>query len=178
MKILMVLTSYFPPDSRVEKEAISLAEDGHEVHIICYSKLKKNETEQTKHIIIHRFYFSNFYRNKLSALALILPNFFHKWKKAILKTHLKYNFDAIHIHDLPLSKVGYHFKKKYNCKLICDQHEFYSDWIKNTAHMNTRLGKLVSRFSDWEKYEKKYLELADLVITVAEPLEQNYLRSI
>ncbi len=44
--------------------------------------------------------------------------------------------------------------------------------------MNTRLGKLVSRFSDWEKYEKKYLELADLVITVAEPLEENYLKKI
>jgi glycosyltransferase involved in cell wall biosynthesis len=176
MKILMVLTSYFPPDSRVEKEAISLVEEGHEVHVICYSKHNQNNTEEFQSFAIHRINCSDFFINKLSALALIYPYYFGKWKKEIEKIYLQYQIEAIHVHDLPLSKVGYYFKKKFGCKLICDQHEFYSDWIKKTAHMNTAIGKIVNKLSNWGKYEKKYLELADLVITVAEPLRENYLK--
>ena len=71
--------------------------------------------------------------------------------------------------------LALYFKKKYNSKLICDQHEFYSNWIDKTAHMNTILGKIISRMSDWEKYERRYLNLADIVITVAKPLELNYI---
>jgi glycosyltransferase involved in cell wall biosynthesis len=176
MKILMVLTSYFPPDSRVEKEAISLSEAGHEVHIICYAEGDKPLLESTDHYIIHRFRASDFVRNKLSAIALLVPFYFHKWRKQINILQKQHFFDAIHIHDLPLSKVGYYFKKKYGCKLICDQHEFYSEWITKTAHMNTLRGKIISSLSNWKKYENKYLLLADLVITVAEPLRLNYLK--
>jgi len=175
MKILMILTSFFPPDSRVEKEAASLADEGHDVHILCYSKPNQKNIEIYKYYTVHRIDCSKFFINKLSALALLVPFFFYKWKREINKLILKYNIKAIHVHDLPLSKVGYYFKKKFGCKLICDQHEFYSDWIKKTAHMNTKFGKIVSFFSNWEKYEKRYLELADLVITVAKPLEKNYL---
>jgi glycosyltransferase involved in cell wall biosynthesis len=176
MKILMILASSFPPDSRVEKEAISLAEEGHEVHILCYLKQGQKKTEHTKHYKVHRLACSDFFVNKLSALALIIPSYFNKWKYEIEKLNDRYSFEAIHVHDLPLSKVGYYFKKSYGCKLICDQHEFYSDWIKKTAHMNTLQGRLAGLLSDWEKYERKYLNLADLVITVSEPLKENYIK--
>ena len=175
MKILMILTSFFPPDSRVEKEAISLSEEGHEVHILCYLKPGQPETEKTQHFTVHRFPCTGFFINKLSALALVFPAFFSKWKKQAEKLIAVYRFDAIHVHDLPLSKVGYYFKKKHGCKLILDQHEFYSDWIKKTAHMNTFPGKLVGFLSDWERYERKYLTQADLIITVSEPLRKNYI---
>lgn len=176
MKILMTLTSWFPPDSRVEKEAVSLSEAGHEVHILCYSNASQKEFEQTQHFTVHRFPCSDFFVNKLSALALIVPFYFNRWKKEIEKLYSRYSFDVIHVHDLPLSKVGYHFKEKYGCRLVCDQHEFYSDWIKKTAHMNTLQGKLTGLLSDWEKYERKYLTSADLVVTVSEPLRENYIR--
>ncbi len=176
MKILMVLTAPFPPDSRVEKEARSLSGNGHNIHIVCYSKGAEPQLEELDYCTIHRLNFSNFFKNKWSALALISPVFFNNWRRSINRLYAKYEFDAIHIHDLPLSKVGYYFKKKYNCKLVCDQHEFYSNWITETAHMNSRLGKIISKFSDWEKYERKYLKLADLVITVAKPLELNYVK--
>jgi len=175
MKILMVLTGSFPTDSRVEKEANSLSEDGHDVHIICYASGDRPLYEKTKTFTIHRVKYTDFFIKKISALALIVPFYFIGWKKQIKKLHETYSFEAIHIHDLPLSKVGYYFKRKYGLKLICDQHEFYSNWIKETAHMNTFLGKIISRLSDWESYEKKYLNLADLVITVADPLKENYI---
>lgn len=171
----MVLSSNFPPDSRVEKEAVSLSQDGHDVHIISYARNDQPLFEQTNHYTIHRFKVGNFFKNKLSALALIIPLYFRKWKQQIEMLQKQESFDALHIHDLPLSKVGYYFKKKYGCKLVCDQHEFYSNWIKRTAHMNTSAGKIISFLSNWRKYEKKYLSLSDLVITVAEPLRENYM---
>lgn len=175
MKILMVLTSHFPPDSRVEKEAISLAEAGHELHILCYAKDQEPLYEKYNQFTVHRFKANHSFKNKISALALIFPLYFSVWKKQMLKLHKKYNFDAYHIHDLPLSKTGYYFKRRYGTKLICDQHEFYSNWIIKTAHMNTPLGKMVGFMSKWEKYERKYLSLSDMVITVAEPLRENYI---
>lgn len=173
----MVLTSNFPPDSRVEKEAISLSEQGNNVHIVCYLNNGQSAYEVTKHYTIHRVKFSSFYRNKLSAAALILPSYFNKWEKVVGRLYKKNKYDVIHVHDLPLSKVGYHFKKKYGCKLVCDQHEFYSNWIKRTAHMNTLPGKIISLLSNWTTYEKKYLQLADLIVTVAEPLRENYINA-
>lgn len=171
----MLLTSGFPPDSRVEKEAVSLAEEGHEVHLLCYLRTGQQELEQTPHFTIHRFRASAFFYNKLSALALIVPLYFNRWKQESEKLHNQYVFDAIHVHDLPLSSVGYYFKRHFGCKLILDQHEFYSDWIKNTAHMNTLQGKLTGFLSDWEGYERKYLSKADKIITVSEPLRENYI---
>src|SRR5690606_34155638 len=131
--------------------------------------------EQTKDYTIHRFDCSDFFFNKLSALALILPHYFNIWRKEVTRLNDRYHFDAIHVHDMPLSKVGYYFKKNHGLRLVCDQHEYYSDWIKKTAHMNTFQGKLVGLMSDWERYEKNYLDHADLVITVEEPLRKNYI---
>ncbi len=178
MKILMLLEVDFPPDSRVEKEMIALSEAGHDVFLACITHSKDNCSPKKKqHYTVYRKYIGKRTFNKLCVTPLILP-FYHRWWKSFAnKIYREIKFDVIHVHDLPLSKVGFFFKKKYGTKLVCDQHEFYSDWIKDTAHMNTVLGKIVSAFSNWESYEKKYLTLADFVITVADPLRENYIRA-
>lgn len=45
MRIGMILDKIFPPDPRVENEAISLIENGHEVYLFClkYNKKEKDE---------------------------------------------------------------------------------------------------------------------------------------
>jgi hypothetical protein len=55
MRILMLLDTEFPPDIRVENEAQSLLDAGHEVHILSYNFGSKTETEIYKGIHIHRF---------------------------------------------------------------------------------------------------------------------------
>ncbi len=176
MNVLMLLDEEFPPDSRVEKEAISLMNDGHNVTIACYTRKNAPTRETYNGIEVRRMPISKL-TYKLSAACLAIPIYFWHWKLFIRKIVKELKPDVIHVHDLPLSKVGYHFKKLFACKLVCDQHEFYSDWIVHTAHMNTLVGKLVKFFSDWKAYEKKYLHKADLVITVAEPLKENYIKN-
>ncbi len=174
----MVLDHEFPPDERVEKEALSLIQAGHEVHIATYSRSHAYKSiEKYKKIIIHRKYISPFIY-KSSAAILVLPFYFHYWKKYLADLLNLEHFDAIHIHDLPLCKLGYIFKKRYNLLMICDQHEYYSNWIVKTAHYNTISGKLIKLLSPWKSYEKKYLSKADAVITVEEPLKEIYITKV
>jgi len=174
MKILMVLEVDFPPDDRVEKEAISLIEEGHEVDIACYTTSGKLSVEVYKGIRIIRKPITRFIL-KSSAACLIVPFYFHFWKKFLTELLKKEAYATVHVHDLPLSKVVYNLAREYNLKVVFDQHEYYSNWIVHTAHMQKGLGKFVNFLSNWRSYEKKYLPKADLVITVEEPLRQEYI---
>jgi glycosyltransferase involved in cell wall biosynthesis len=173
MKILMLLEGEFPPDDRVEKEALSLIACGYQVSIACYTRKDRPAFENYKGIQLYRMPISK-QTYKLSAACLVLPVYFRIWRKFVAQLIEDERFDVIHVHDLPLASVGYYFKKKYKLKLVCDQHEFYSNWIIHTAHYNTPLGKVVKALSNWKSYEKRYLTLADLVITIEEPLRSTY----
>jgi glycosyltransferase involved in cell wall biosynthesis len=177
MKILMLLEGEFPPDDRVEKEALSLMACGYQVSIACYTRKERPAFENYKGIQLYRMPISKL-EYKLSAACLVLPVNFRIWRKFVSQLFNDQSFDVVHVHDLPLASVGYYFKKKYKLKLVCDQHEFYSNWIIHTAHYNTPLGKIVKALSDWKSYEKKYLALADLVITIEEPLRSSYLNEV
>jgi len=178
MKILMILDHEFPPDERVEKEAVSLIQSDHEVHIATFSRSRTFVSiEKYKEIILHRKYISRFLI-KSSAAILVLPFYFLYWKKYLVELLNSEHFDAIHIHDLPLCKLGYLFKKRYNLLMVCDQHEYYSNWIVKTAHYNTLQGKIIKFLSPWKYYEKKYLSKADKVITVEEPLQKLYIDKV
>ena len=94
MKILMVLEGEFPPDDRVEKEAISLFNIGYEVHIACYSKVGEfSRLETYKNIIIHRKYLPAIIY-KLSAAILILPFYFWYWSVYLKRLNRIYNFNV------------------------------------------------------------------------------------
>ena len=174
-KILMVLDAEFPSDERVEKEIGSLKEAGFEVNIAVYTFIDRPLLEYFNNYKIHRKKISKFLY-KSSAACLVVPLYFQFWHRFLNKIVKNEKYDFIHIHDLPLSKIGYKIALKYNLKLICDQHEFYSNWIVRTKHYNTIPGKIIRRFSNWEKYEKVYLKKADMVITVAESLRELYIK--
>ena len=174
MHILMLLERDFPPDERVEKEIASLLKCGFQVDIATYTFSDKASIEKYNGYTIYRRPISKLLY-KMSAASLILPFYFHFWRKYISVLFKSTNYVAIHVHDLPLSKIGYEFCTKYNARLILDQHEYYSNWIIHTAHYNRGVGKIVKLLSNWAGYEQKYLNKADLVITVEEPLRQCYL---
>ncbi|HLO59114.1 MAG TPA: glycosyltransferase family 4 protein [Bacteroidales bacterium] len=178
MKILMVLDKEFPPDERVEKEAITLVQAGHSVSIATYTLNGREPIENKDGYTIYRRKISRL-MFKSSAAILLHPFYFLYWKRYLTSLFTQERYDAIHIHDLPLAKTGYYIAQKYKCKLVCDQHEFYSNWIVRTKHYTNLCGRLILRpFSYWKPYEKKYLKRADLVITVAEPLREIYINRV
>jgi glycosyltransferase involved in cell wall biosynthesis len=177
MKVLMVLSAEFPPDERVEKEIESLQKAGFTVAIASYTMKNKPAVELYHNYIIYRKNISRLLY-KSSAAALILPFYFNFWYRFLDSILKKDQYQFIHIHDLPLSKTGYQLARKHNLKLICDQHEYYSNWIVRTRHYNTGMGKIIRVFSNWARYERKFLQKADLVITVADSLKDIYINHV
>lgn len=178
IKVGMVLDILYPPDDRPEKEAISLIEAGFEVHLLCPRRKGLPIEEIYKGIHVHRFSINNNLRKKLSSAYLVLPFYRWIWQKRIERMIVEQGIDILHIHDLPFCDIGWKMAEKYGLKLVCDQHEYWSNWIGTTAHYNTVTGKIVNIFSDWKGFEKKYLRKADLVITVTEPLREAYIKEV
>lgn len=175
MNILMVLEGVFPQDERVEKEIVSLREKGHDVRIATYSFISLPFSEEYEGYTIYRKRLSKFLY-KLSAATLVLPFYFAFWRKYLLTIYKEWKFDAIHVHDLPLAKLGYEFKRDFGTYFVADQHEFYSNWIVKAAHYNKLPGKIIKLLSNWKKYEYSYLHKADLICTVEQPLKELYIK--
>lgn len=174
-KILMVLEAEFPSDERVEKEITSLKEAGFEVNIAVYTFVDRPFVENYNNYKIYRKKISPLLY-KSSAASLIIPFYFQFWYRFLNEILKSDTYDFIHIHDLPLSETGYKLARKFNLKLVCDQHEYYSNWIVRTRHYNTFAGRIIRRLSNWEKYEKACLKKADMVVTVAESLGEIYIK--
>jgi len=76
--------------------------------------------------------------------------------------------DIIHVHDLPMLKVGVKIKKVLNVPLIYDMHEFYSEQDCLTSLQQKRL----------RSTERKNIKYTDVQITVnpllADEISKNY----
>lgn len=167
MKILMALESDFPPDIRVENEIEALSEAGHEVHVACYSHDKHFDIPAGLHYKIHKKYITRL-RYKSSVGALKLDYYFRFWSKFLGNILASQSFDAIHIHDLPLAKVGYEIHKKHGMKFVLDLHENWPALLSISTHTRTLMGRILCSVPQWERYELKYSQRADRVIVVVD----------
>lgn len=167
MKVLMILDHVFPPDTRVENEIASLSAAGHEVHIACFAQDNKPLVEKKATCIIHRKKISKF-TFKASVGVLKLPFYFGFWRKFVNELFAENGFDVIHIHDLPLAKIGLEAKKRYNVKYILDLHENWPVLLQLSQHTNTFLGKMLSSNSQWVDYERDMCQKADEIIVVVD----------
>lgn len=175
MKILMILENEFPPDERVEKEIADLQKSGFEVAIATYTFKNKPKEEKHNGYTIYRKKIP-LWVYKSSAASLILPFYFRFWQKFICSILKKEDFRILHVHDLPLSRIALKLARRFGLKVVCDQHEYYSNWIVRTRHYNTYVGKIIKSLSQWDKYEKLNLQKADMVVTVSEALRGIYIR--
>lgn len=172
MKIGMILESDFPPDPRVENEAVSLIENGNEVCLLCLSFSKNNREETIKGIVVNRYYLKKQYFNKLRAAMLDFPIYNMMWEKQIKKFIKNNNPDILHVHDLPLLGVALKVGKKMNVPVVVDLHENYPEALKTYSYTKTFLGRLLIRIRQWKKYERQMLPECQAVIVLAEESKQ------
>ena len=169
MKILMVLEGNFPPDVRVEKEIKSLINSGHKIVLACSSPKAQNMvTNWNGAEIIKKRMSKLIYKSSVAALKV--PIYFNYWQK-FLHTVIDSSFDAIHLHDLPLSKVVSKIARNYNIPFVLDLHENWPAAMEIAVHTNTFLGKLLSSNKKWQNYEKKMTAEATKIITVVDEMK-------
>lgn len=167
MKILMLLESEFPHDVRVENEIEALTEAGFEVHLACPTRKNRPAKEIFNGATIHRKPISNFiYKSSIGSLKL--PFYFNFWWSYVSSIFQKESFDAIHIHDLPLARIGARIKEKFSIPLIIDLHENWPELLRISTHTKSFAGRLLCSIEEWKEYEKKYLKKADRIIVVVD----------
>ena len=167
----MVLTSEFPPDQRVENEAEALIEAGYEVHIACFTRGQLPDFEMYNSINIHRKKINSFYYKSHAALPCIKAVFCF-WEPFLSKLINKHNFDIIHIHDLPLAKLGFKLKKRFGIKYVLDLHENWPVLQQISEHTQHFPGSLFFSFSAWLKYERQAVIDADRIVVVIDEMKQ------
>jgi len=171
----MLLENEFRNDGRVEKEVQTLFNAGHELIVAAINSSGLASEEERANCLVIRKDISRFI-TKSSVGALKAPFYFNFWRnyiREILKTHA---IDAIHIHDLPLSRIGSEIKKQYNIKFVLDLHENWPALLGISAHTNTLPGKILSSEKQWRQYECSSAREADAVITVVDEMKERITR--
>ena len=178
MNILMVLETPFPPDLRVENEIDALLEAGHNITIIAGFRTKVERIGYyEKADLIRVFVPRLIYKSSIGCLSY--PFYFKFWKRKITKVLLENKYDAVHIHDLPLSQVLVELRKEtqQDFKITLDLHENYPDYLKIAKHTQSLLGKFFFDYQQWLDYENKMIKQVDTIITVVDEMKARIVAS-
>lgn len=166
MKIGMILDAAFPPDPRVENEAVSLVHAGHQVFLFCLKYADEKTSENINGIEVRR-YASNKLEYKLSALAYTVPFYTflmqHKIKQFIKETKI----DALHIHDIRIAQAVYNANKKFNLPVVLDLHDNMPEVMKLYPHLQKFPGKYIISPKKWKQKEEEFIKKATKVISVS-----------
>lgn len=178
MKIGMILDAPFPPDPRVENEALYLLKQSYQVFLFSldYSN-KLPEYEIINGIHVYRYRVSRL-TYKLSALAYT-TKFYHRILSAYIKDFiLKTRIDSLHIHDMAVARAVVEIGKKYNIPTVLDLHENRPEIMKFYPHVNSLMGKIFIKPAIWEKYESRYIRESDKVIVVTKEAREYYQKKL
>ncbi|MDD4961967.1 MAG: glycosyltransferase, partial [Candidatus Marinimicrobia bacterium] len=172
MRIGMVLIGDFPPDTRVEKEALSLVREGHEVFLLCL-RFKKDipAYENYRGIRVYREYILQNIHKKLYALIITVPFYRWFWRKRIYRFIQENRIEVLHIHDLPLCGEGIRIAKKSTIPLVADMHENYPELIQVQRFSNTLAGKLLISRKKWYSKEKTWLRQIRQIVCVEKEMQ-------
>ena len=176
-KVGMILDGHYPPDVRVENEALVLIEQGWEVHLLCLQYGKDLPQEEVrKGIKVHRISCHPLIR-KISALAYTLPIYHWFLVKHIKRFIATFDIDIIHTHDLQIARAVFWANKQTRKKHVLDFHENRPEIMKFYKHVNSLMGRLLIYPSVWKRFEFLYARLTDYLVVVTEQAKQYYVDS-
>ena len=166
MRIGMILDAVFPPDPRVENEAISLIEAGHVVFLFCLHYGNQKQCEIINGIHVKR-YVSNKIEYKLSALAYTIPLYTVFMKRKIINFIKINTIEVLHIHDIRIAQSVFNANKKYNLPIVLDLHDNTPEVMKLYPHLQKFPGKYLISPKVWKTKEEEFIHKSDKVITVS-----------
>lgn len=167
MRIGMILDNTFPPDPRVENEAISLIKNNHEVFLFCLNYSAQIKNEVVKGIQVKR-YQSNKLIYKMSALVYTIPYYSSIMSKKIYHFLISNEIDLIHIHDIQIAEAVFKANKKLKLKTVLDLHENRPEIMKFYPHLQKYPGKYLISTKKWKKKEEEFIKKATNVVVVTE----------
>ncbi|MEQ9423813.1 MAG: glycosyltransferase family 4 protein [Cyclobacteriaceae bacterium] len=172
-KIAMFLERDFPPDPRVENEALSLIEAGHNVYLFCITYDNEHLlVEEYKNIKVYR-YSGNKLIYKLSALAYTFP--FYRW---LISSKIKHFIgaiqpDVLHVHDMVLAEAVMRVNKK-RLPVLLDLHENRPAIMEYYNHTKKFPGNILINLKKWHSKQLELIYNSDKVIVVTQEAADHY----
>jgi len=167
MRIGMILDKVFPPDPRVENEAIELIKKGHEVFLFCLTYNDEEHEESINQIKVKR-YKSNKFDYKMSALAYTVPYYSLVMKKKIANFLNKNKIEVIHIHDIRIAEAVFLTNRRRKLPVVLDLHDNMPEVMKFYPHLQKFPGKYIISPKRWKQKEEVFIKKSDKVITVSQ----------
>ncbi len=166
MRIGMILDKTFPPDPRVENEAVALINKGHKVFLFCLKYEDVPESEKINEILVKR-YTSNKLEYKLSALAYTFSFYTNLMAKKISHFIVKNKIEVLHIHDIRIAGAVFKANKKIKLPTVLDLHDNMPEIMKLYPHLQKFPGKQLISPQKWKQKEEEFIAKANKVITVS-----------
>jgi glycosyltransferase involved in cell wall biosynthesis len=156
-----------PPDIRVEKEAQTLIDAGHDVHLLLERgkgeaesetiggmQLMRSVTMGRMREAIHRYTFNFTYRDPL-------------WRDAIAEFTRSREIEVLHVHDLPLVREAVEAGGRMRIPVVADLHENYPAGLQ-VWYTSSLKKRTIYSFERWARYEREILQKVDAVVVVIE----------
>ncbi len=169
----MILDKVFPPDPRVENEAIELIKQGHEVVLFCLTYGGEASEEIVNGVKVVRFK-SNKLEFKLSALAYTFPFYSYLMKWKITKFLNRFKLDAIHIHDMVVAEAAFKANKN-KLPIVLDLHENRPQIMKFYPHLRKFSSNILISTKKWKLKEEELINKVDKLIVVTEEAKSEVL---
>ena len=165
MKIGMFLDTSFPPDPRVENEAATLVNAGHQVFLFSLCRKKQKSKEQVNGILVFRYPVSKL-TYKLSALVYTFPFFnwliIPKIKSFIEETQVDY----LHVHDMVIAEAVCRANRHFQLRMVLDLHENRPAIMKFYPHLKVFPGNLLISLKKWRKKQDELISNYDRLVLV------------
>ncbi len=183
----MILDKNFPPDIRIEKEAKTLIDAGHEVHLLVLMRRhdKGEPEEKIRRINIHRVLhprrIMSSLKNRWNSIKFHTTFTNPYWAAIIEKYAREFKWDFLHAHDLQLVGSALSAGKRLGIPVVADLHENKPDQYlaKRASYPFFKRLRHAVRFNifAWRLYETRALRQCDRIIVVvremAERLQRN-----
>ncbi len=169
-RILMVLDEPFPPDTRVENEAVSLVEAGFEVLLLAIGPDSRPPEEFYRGIRIIRRRLPRELRNKMRGLAGTVPVLTYFLDREIRKVYRRYPFDVLHLHDLWIFGGGLRAAARLGLPVVGDLHENYPEVLRHYAWSTRFPGRFFVSIPRWRRLEERWVNALDRVIFVVQEM--------
>jgi len=163
----MILDKTFPPDPRVENEAIALINRGFDVFLFCLTYKNELLDENINGIKVKR-YKSNTFIYKSSALVYTIPFYSVVMAKKIHHFLLKNKIEAIHIHDIQIAGAVFKANRKLKLPTVLDLHDNLPEVMKLYPHLQKFPGKQLISPKKWKKKEELFIKKVTKVCTVSQ----------
>ncbi len=122
---MILANQKYPPDIRVDKEALALTRAGHEILLLCRREPGQPAVETVDNITVvrHEVHPGRPMARRLDSAQYLLTLDSPSWRQAMVDLVRTHGAESLHMHDLPFARCGLRAAREAGVPFVLDLHE-------------------------------------------------------